>query len=132
MISNKLNRSKLNLLFIQKTKKYIPNKYSISLRNFLCTNEINKIVIQPSLIGMRTLKFKTNIQEMSCVDRIASYLDNVKEIITWSVDTNTEDHLLVVQGYERLQPNDVVDIINLAGFYAKPIKNNLLKRLLLI
>jgi hypothetical protein len=81
---------------------------------------------------MRTLKFKTNIQEMSCVDRIASYLDNVKDIISWSVDTNAEDHLLVVQGYERLQPNDVVDIVNLAGFHAKPIKSNLLKRLLLV
>lgn len=81
---------------------------------------------------MRTLKFKTNIQEMSCVDRIASYLDNFKEIVTWSVDMDAEDHVLVVQGYERLQPRDVVTILNLAGFYAKPIKNNLLKRLLLV
>lgn len=69
---------------------------------------------------------------MSCVDRIASYLDNFKEIITWSVDMDAEDHVLVVQGYERLQPRDVVTILNLAGFHAKPIKNNLLKRLLLV
>ena len=79
---------------------------------------------------MRTLKFKTNIQEMNCVDRIASYLDNVKDIITWSIDVNAEDHLLVVQGYEALQPRDVVSIVNLAGFYAKPVKGNLITRLL--
>ncbi len=79
---------------------------------------------------MRTLKFKTNIQEMNCVDRIASYLDNVKDVITWSIDINAEDHLLVVQGYEHLQPRDVVSIINLAGFYAKPVKGNLITRLL--
>ncbi|MEM6844380.1 MAG: hypothetical protein AAF944_28090 [Bacteroidota bacterium] len=79
---------------------------------------------------MRTLKFKTNIQEMNCVERIASYLDNVKDIVTWSIDTNTEDHLLTVQGYERLHPQDVVSIINLAGFYAKPVKTGLLTRLL--
>ena len=79
---------------------------------------------------MRTLKFKTNIQEMNCVDRIASYLDNVKDIITWSIDVNAEDHLLIVQGYEGLHPRDVVSIVNLAGFYAKPVKGSLITRLL--
>ena len=79
---------------------------------------------------MRTLKFKTNIQETNCVDRIASYLDNVKEIIHWSIDTGAEDHLLTIQGYERLQPRDVVTIVNLAGSHAKPIKGSLINRLL--
>lgn len=79
---------------------------------------------------MRTLKFKTNIQEINCVDRIASYLDNFKDIVTWNIDTDAEDHLLTVQGYERLHPRDVVAIVNLAGFYAKPVKSNLFTRLL--
>ena len=79
---------------------------------------------------MRTLQFKTNIQEVSCVDRIASYLDNFKDIITWNIDMDTKDHLLTVQAYERLHPRDVVAVINLAGFHAKPVKNNLLTRLL--
>ncbi|MEQ9439112.1 MAG: hypothetical protein RIG62_08680 [Cyclobacteriaceae bacterium] len=79
---------------------------------------------------MRTLKFKTNIQEMSCVDRISSYLDNFKDIVNWNVDTEAEDHLLTVEGYEGLHARDVVAVINLAGFYAKPVKNNLLARLL--
>lgn len=79
---------------------------------------------------MRTLKFKTNIQEVNCVERIASYLDNFKDIIAWTVDMEAQDHLLTVQAYERLQPRDVVAIVNLAGFYAKPVKGNILNRLL--
>ena len=79
---------------------------------------------------MRTLKFKTNIQEINCVERIASYLDNVKDIVTWSIDTNTADQLLTVQVCERLHPQDEVSIENLAGVYAKPVKTGLLTRLL--
>ena len=77
---------------------------------------------------MKTYKFKTNIQSR-CVDRVASYLDNTKEIITWYIDTNNEDKVLTIQGEERLARRDVIDIVNLAGFSACPLKNGLLTRI---
>ncbi|WKN31812.1 copper chaperone [Porifericola rhodea] len=78
---------------------------------------------------MKTYKFKTNINCGGCVETVASYLDNSQDILQWEVDTQHEDKVLSVMGKESLEPKDVVDIINLAGFSAKPLKKGILTKL---
>ena len=77
---------------------------------------------------MKTFKFKTNINSGICVDRISSYLDNTSDIAHWCVDTQDADKVLTVEGNEHLACRDVVDIVNLAGFSARPLKKNLLNK----
>lgn len=79
---------------------------------------------------MKTFRLKTNISSATCVDRIASYLDNTTDIAYWYVDTEDVDHMLTVVGNEQLAPRDVADIVNLAGFSARPAKQNLLNKLM--
>lgn len=75
---------------------------------------------------MKTFKFKTNIGSSTSVDRVASYLNNTANIVYWYVD---EDKVLTVEGTEPLERRDVVDIVNLAGFSARSIKNGVLTKI---
>ncbi len=79
---------------------------------------------------MRTLRFKTNIDSERCVDQVASYLNNTTDIAGWGVDTENVDKVLTVEGDDHLGSHDVVDIVNLAGFSARPMRNSFLYRLL--
>ncbi len=63
-------------------------------------------------------------------DRVASYLDNTSDIAHWQIDTDDVDKVLTVEGNEHLARRDVVDIVNLAGFAAHPVKKNLLNKLI--
>ena len=78
---------------------------------------------------MKTFKFKTNINCGGCIDTVSSYLDNAQEINQWEVDTANEDKVLTVSGPESLDSKDVVEIVNLAGFSAKPLKKGLLTKI---
>ena len=78
---------------------------------------------------MKTFRLKTNISSDTCVDRVASYLDNTTDIAYWYIDTNNTDHVLTVVGNEQLASRDIADIVNLAGFSARPARVNLLNRL---
>ena len=78
---------------------------------------------------MKTFKLKTNISSDRCVDRVASYLDNTTDIAYWYVDTENTDHVLTVVGNKQLVSRDIADIINLAGFSARPAKKNFLHKL---
>lgn len=79
---------------------------------------------------MKTFRFKTNIESERCVEQIASYLDNTTDIADWGVDTDGEDKVLTVESNDHLESNDVVDIVNLAGFSARLVKKKFLYRLL--
>ncbi len=78
---------------------------------------------------MRTYQFKTNINCGGCLDKVSSYLDNAQEIFQWQVDTTAEDNVLTVTGKDTLASKDIVDIINLAGFSAKPYRKNVLSKI---
>lgn len=80
--------------------------------------------------NMRTFKFKTNIESERCVDQIASYLNNTTDIAGWGVDTENADKVLTVESNDHLESDDVVDIVNLAGFSARLMKKKFLYRLL--
>lgn len=51
-------------------------------------------------------------------------------IAHWQIDTEDANKVLTVEGNEQLARRDVVDIINLAGFAAYPVKKNLLNKLI--
>ncbi len=78
---------------------------------------------------MKTIKFKTNIKCGGCIDTVSSYLDNAQEINEWEVNTVDEDKVLTVSGPETLEAKDVVDIVNLAGFSAKPLRKGILTKI---
>lgn len=78
---------------------------------------------------MKTIKFKTNIKCGGCIDTVSSYLDNAQEINQWEVDTVDENKILTVSGPETLEAKDVVDIVNLAGFSAKPLRKGILTKI---
>lgn len=78
---------------------------------------------------MKTYKFKTNIKCGGCVDTVSSYLDNAQDINEWDIDTLNDDKVLTVSGNESLDAKDVVDIVNLAGFSAKPMRKGILTKI---
>ncbi len=78
---------------------------------------------------MRTYQFKTNINCGGCLDKVSSYLDNAQEIFQWQVDTAAQDNVLTVTGNDTLASKDIVDIINLAGLSAKPVRKNVLSKI---
>ena len=78
---------------------------------------------------MKIFKFKTNINSSICLDRVASYLDNTADIMCWYVDTEGVDKILTVEANERLERRDVVDIVSLAGFLARPLKTGVLTKI---
>lgn len=96
---------------------------------YLCQRYLHTLWFKPLFI-MKVFKFKTNINCGSCIDRVASYLDNTSDIAYWQVDTEDADKVLTVEGGEHLARRDVVDIVNLAGFAAYPVKKNLLNKLI--
>ena len=75
---------------------------------------------------MKTFKFKTNIGSSTSVDRVASYLDNTANVVCWYVD---DDRMLTVEGNEPLERRDIIDIVNLAGFSARSLKNGVLTKI---
>ncbi|MFP4088888.1 MAG: copper chaperone [Cyclobacteriaceae bacterium] len=78
---------------------------------------------------MKTYKFKTNIKCGGCIDAVSSYLNNSREVLHWEVDTLHEDNVLSVMSTDEMESKDVVDLVNLAGFQAKPLKKGLLTKI---
>jgi len=68
---------------------------------------------------METLKFKTNIKCGGCIATVTPFLNEKKEISNWSVDTNSLDKLLTVEG--NVSPGVVISILEKAGFKAEKI-----------
>jgi len=63
---------------------------------------------------METLKFKTNIKCGGCVATVTPFLNDQKEISSWSVDTNTPDKLLTVEG--KMTEEVVIEALEKAGY----------------
>jgi copper chaperone len=63
---------------------------------------------------METLKFKTNIKCGGCVATVTPFLNDQKEISSWSVDTNTPDKLLTVEG--KVTEEVVIEALEKAGY----------------
>jgi copper chaperone len=69
---------------------------------------------------MRTLKFRTNIKCLGCVAAVRPYLNQVKEIKNWEVDTDNPEKVLTVEA-ENISVNSVIKKVKEAGYIAEMI-----------
>ncbi|MBX2876667.1 MAG: heavy-metal-associated domain-containing protein [Saprospiraceae bacterium] len=63
---------------------------------------------------MTSLKFKTNINCGSCVRSVTGFLEDVKGIDHWEVDTDNPDKILTVKG--EADSSAVLEAVLDAGF----------------
>lgn len=63
----------------------------------------------------QALKFKTNINCSSCIEKIKPALDSAKGIDNWEVDTTDRNKILTVEG-EDLFESDIVELVQKEGF----------------
>ena len=64
---------------------------------------------------MKTLKFKTNINCGGCIANAKPYLDAVKNLESWEVDTQNPDKILTVKGSD-VSAADVITNVQKAGY----------------
>jgi copper chaperone len=65
------------------------------------------------------MKFKTNIKCGGCIQTVKPYLDSLKEITSWEVDTSSPDRTLSIEG--EIPPEKVIQAIQAAGYRAEKI-----------
>lgn len=68
----------------------------------------------------RTLKFKTNLKCGNCFAKVKPQLDEVKEIVEWSVDLKDPERILTVEIEEAGDGGIVEKILADAGYKATP------------
>jgi copper chaperone len=64
-------------------------------------------------------RFKTNIKCGGCIQTVKPYLDSLKEIKSWEVDTSSPDRVLTVEG--DIPEEIIVKAIPAAGYRAEKI-----------
>lgn len=69
---------------------------------------------------MKTLKFKTNINCMGCVQTVTPFLSGETKIAHWKVDINDPGKILTVQ--TNLEKEEVRKLIKEAGFRAESLE----------
>lgn len=69
---------------------------------------------------MDTLKFKTNVQCGGCISSVAPYLNKIKEIAHWEVNTQSPDKILSVRA-DSLSAKTIIDALGNAGYQASQI-----------
>lgn len=70
---------------------------------------------------METLQFKTNINCGGCVAKVTPFLNQLENVETWKVDTNTPDKILTVSG-EDLTCELIEATVQKAGFEAAEVQ----------
>lgn len=68
---------------------------------------------------METLKFKTNIKCGGCIATVAPFLNEIKSISSWEVDTSSPDKVLTVEGTAGQE--QVIQTLEKAGYNAEKI-----------
>ncbi len=74
--------------------------------------------ISKSDIWNMKLQFKTNINCGNCVRTVTGFINEVKGIEKWSVDTDNPEKILTVEG-ENLTAEAVIEAVEEAGFDIK-------------
>jgi len=70
---------------------------------------------------MQTIKYKTNIKCGGCIATVAPYLNELKDLEKWEVDTNSPDKVLTIQGTSESIDQEVVNSLKKAGYTAEKI-----------
>lgn len=71
----------------------------------------------------RTFFFTTNINGGSSISRIRPYLEEVKEILNWEIDTNHPKKILTIESENPEIVDKVKEVVEEAGFDIEFIKN---------
>jgi copper chaperone len=66
------------------------------------------------------LKFRTNLKCNGCIQTVKPTLDNINAVASWSVDLNSPDRILLVEG-DNLDELKIVDELKAAGYFAEKI-----------
>jgi copper chaperone len=70
---------------------------------------------------MHTLKFKTNIKCGACIDTVTPFLNQLPQLISWNVDLSVPDKVLSIDTEEPLNPKEVINNLDKAGYKAEKI-----------
>ncbi len=62
-----------------------------------------------------TLQFKTNINCSNCIRTVTGFLNDLKSIEKWEVDTSNPEKILTVEG-DNLSAEEVIFAVEEAGF----------------
>ena len=68
----------------------------------------------------KNIKFKTNINCSSCVAKVAPFLDAVKGISHWEVDTKNREKILTLKS-DGNNEREIVESVQKAGFKIEPL-----------
>ena len=71
---------------------------------------------------METLNFRTNVNCGGCIATVTPYLNQVKGIGKWSVDTSNPMKVLTVEAPE-LNPEIIIETLKEAGYKADLIRS---------
>ncbi len=69
---------------------------------------------------MTTFKFKTNINCSGCVKSVKGFLNDVKGLKNWEVDTNSPDKTLTVD-IDSENIEKIIEAVEEAGFDITPL-----------
>lgn len=68
----------------------------------------------------KTFTFKTNINCGGCIAKVTPFLDEVKGISNWNVDTENKNKVLTVVS-DGITESEVIDTVQKAGFKIETI-----------
>jgi copper chaperone len=71
---------------------------------------------------MTSFKFKTNINCSGCVKSVKGFLNEVKGLKNWEVDTSSSDKVLTVES-DPDSIDEVIAAVEEAGFEIYPLLN---------
>jgi copper chaperone CopZ len=71
---------------------------------------------------MKQYKFHTNIKCSNCEAKVSKVLSSEPGIISFEVDLESTNRTLKVKTIEAISEEDVVSMVKVAGFEAKPVK----------
>jgi hypothetical protein len=72
---------------------------------------------------MKLLIFRTDIKSKKKIKSLKSIFNNHSDIIKWSVDLEDIDNVLRIEATTNLSEGDVIDLIEIKGFYIKTLSD---------
>lgn len=64
---------------------------------------------------MKTFQFKTNIKCGGCVATVTPFMNALKGISHWEVDTNSQDKTLTVESTD-ISKEEIIETVKKAGY----------------
>ncbi|WP_024771443.1 hypothetical protein [Aquimarina macrocephali] len=72
---------------------------------------------------MELLIFRTDIKSKKKVKSLKPVLNNHSDIIKWSIDLEDIDNVLRIEATTNLSEVDVIDLVQIQGFFIKTLSD---------